>query len=240
MNGAARRLSLAAILVLWMAAPLAQAGNPDALYRDREHLPSARRAADLWQARASTDFEAAWKLARISYWIGTHEPKQARRAALERGITAGENAVRLSPKGPEGHFWLAADMGALAEEGGLRAGLKYRGRIRDELQRTIAINPTYEDGSGEAALGEWYAKVPGLFGGDKTQAEAHLRRAIAINAESRNALVDLAELLIDRGRKDEARALLRRAIDAPTDPDWAPEDRETSAHASGLLKKLDK
>jgi len=52
--------------------------------------------------------------------------------------------------------------------------------------------------------------------------------------------VDLAELMIDRGKKDEARTLLRRAIDAPIDPDWAPEDRETSAQATALLKKLDK
>ena len=67
-----------------------------------------------------------------------------------------------------------------------------------------------------------------------------IRRAIAINPESRSALVDLGELLMDNGNKDEARALLKRAIDAPIDPAWGPEDKETAAHASVLLKKLDK
>ena len=216
----------------------AQSENPDALYRERTNLQSATRAADLWDAHASTEYAAAWKLARISYWLGTHGPAEARRAALERGIKAGEEAVALSPGRPEGHFWLAADMGALAEAGGMRSGLKYRGRIKQELERTIAIDPKYEEGSAEAALGQWYAKVPGMFGGDDKQAEAHLRRALAINPESRNALVDLAGLMIDEGKKDEARQLLRRAIDAPVDPQWAPEDREASAEASRMLKKL--
>jgi tetratricopeptide (TPR) repeat protein len=224
-----------------LASPLpAQSDNPDALYRDRENRASAMRAADLWEARASDDYEAAWKLARMCYWLGTHGTKDERRAALERGVKAGETAVRLSPDRPEGHFWLAANMGTLAELGGLGQGLKFRGRIRDELQRTIAIDPTYEEGSAEAALGQWYAKVPGLFGGDDKKADEHFRRALAINPQSRTALVNLADLLIDGGRRNEARTLLQRAIDAPIDPEWAPEDNETAADAARLMKKLDK
>jgi tetratricopeptide (TPR) repeat protein len=218
----------------------AQPDNPDALYRNRENLQSAQRAADLWEARASTDFDAAWKLARACYWLGTHGPKEARRAALERGVKAGESAVRLSPNRPEGHFWMATDMGALAESFGLGQGLKYRGRIRDELERAIAIDPKWEEGSAEAELGEWYATVPGLFGGDKKKADEHLRRALAINPESRTALIELAELFIDEGRKGEAPALLQRAIDLAVDPEWAPEDREDARHAARLLANLGK
>jgi hypothetical protein len=46
--------------------------NPDDLYRRREDLQSAKRAAALWEARASLEFEAAWKLSRVCSWIGTH------------------------------------------------------------------------------------------------------------------------------------------------------------------------
>jgi tetratricopeptide (TPR) repeat protein len=233
-------LAVAIVLLPLGASLAAQSDDPDALYRDRENRASAMRAADLWEARASTDYEAAWKLARMCYWLGTHGTKEERRAALERGVKAGETAVRLSPNRSEGHFWLAANMGTLAEAGGLSQGLKFRGRIRDELQRTMAIEPTYEQGSAEAALGQWYAKVPGLFGGDDKKAEAHFRRALEINPQSRTALVNLADLLIDKGRKDEARTHLQRAIDAPIDPDWAPEDNETAAEAARLMKKLDR
>ena len=231
---------MTALLLMPASGALAQAQDPDVLYSQRENLQAAARAADLWEAHASTEFAAAWKLSRICYWLGTHGSRDARRQALNRGIKAGETAVRLSPNRPEGHFWLAANMGELAEIGGFTQGLKYKGRIKEELERTIAINPTWEQGSAEAALGRWYAKVPGMFGGDDTRAEQHLRRAIAINPESRNAMFDLAELQIDKGRKDEARSLLKKVISLPIDPDWAPEDRELSAQAAATLKKIDK
>ncbi len=80
--------------------------DPDALYRQRAHRPNAQAAADIWDASAATDFTAAWKLARACYWLGTHGAEAARRDALERGVRAGEVAVRLAAERPEGHFWI--------------------------------------------------------------------------------------------------------------------------------------
>lgn len=213
--------------------------DPDALYRDRENPASADHAAELWARRADTDFDSAWKLARVCYWLGTHGPRDARRDALERGVTAGESAVRLAPDRPDGHFWLAADMGALAESFGLRQGLKYRGRIKSELERVIAIAPGWQGASAEAALGRWYLEVPWLFGGSKKKAEAELRLALSLNPESRTALDALADLLIDDGRVDEARTLLQRVVDLPVEPEWAPEDRAFAKEAAARLKALD-
>ena len=62
-------------------------------------------------------------------------------------------------------MWLAANMGALAESFGLRQGLKYRGAIKDELLAVLRIDPAFQQGSADRALGRWYFKVPGLFGG---------------------------------------------------------------------------
>src|ERR1700730_15570794 len=152
--------------------------DPDELYRDRSDLASAARAAELWQ-HAVEDDEAAWKLSRICYWLGTHLPERERRSALERGLNAGETAIRLASNRPEGHFWLAANMGALAESFGVVQGLKYRGRIKAELQRVMAIEPGWQGGSAEAALGQWYFEVPRLLGGSRSQAESILRRGPA-------------------------------------------------------------
>src|SRR3954470_7617722 len=98
------------------------AGAADELYRRREDLASAARAAALWAETAATDYDSAWKLARAHYWIGTHAPESERRAALERGVSAGEMAVGLQPARPEGHFWLAANMGVLAQSFGVSQG----------------------------------------------------------------------------------------------------------------------
>src|SRR5688572_21656018 len=100
-----------------------QGANADALYARRDDLASARQAADIWAAQLTKnpqDFEAAWKLARARYWLGGHVPEAERRATYENGITAARAAIAAQPQRPEGHFWLAANMGALAESFGLR------------------------------------------------------------------------------------------------------------------------
>jgi len=218
----------------------AQQPDPDALYRQREDLALVRQAVEIWSARAAagSDFEAAWKLARATYWIGTQGPERERRAALERGVKAGEQAVRLQPGQPEGHFWAAANMGALAESFGVMQGLKYRGRIKDELQKVLAMDPAWQQGSADRALGVWYLRVPGLFGGSRDRAREHLRRALAHNPQSTVTLYYLAEVAQADRLKDEARRLFQQVIDAPLDPDWAPEDRSFKLKAAEALKKL--
>src|SRR5207245_1539703 len=88
----------------------------------------------------------------------------------------------------------------------------------------------------DRALGRWYFKVPGLFGGSDKQAEAHLRASLKYNPNSTSSHFFLAEVLIDAGRKNDARAELQKVLDAPLDPNWTPEDREFKQKADRLLR----
>jgi len=219
-----------------------QTDDPDALYRDRETLANVRRAVDIWQAQLATrplDFEALWKLARARYWLGTNGlPPAQRKGALEQGVADARRASRLAPDRPEGPFWMAANMGALAESFGLRQGLRYRTDIRRELERTLALDARFMQGSADRALGRWYHKVPGMFGGSKERSEAHLRKALAYNTDSVMTRFFLAETLIELNRHAEARKELEAAIAAPLDPEWAPEDRRFREQAKQLLGKM--
>jgi tetratricopeptide (TPR) repeat protein len=236
------RTILAIVIACFAAAPVvaqsASGGDPDALYRQRENLANAERAASIWAAAPDTDFEAAWKLARAYYWLGTHQGKNQQRRTLELGVRAGERAVRIADNRPEGHFWLAANMGRLAQSFGLSQGIKYRGRIKSELERVLAIDPSWQGGSAHDALGQWYASVPGLFGGSGKKAEEHFQRALAIDPNNTSALTAIAERLIEDGRKDEARVYLQRVLDAPIDPEWEPEEREFKERAAERLRTL--
>ena len=113
-----------------------------------------------------------------------------------RESPAGRAATKLEPNRPEGHMWLAANMGALAESFGLRQGLKYRGEIKSELETVLRIDPAFQQGSADRALGRWYYKVPGLFGGSNTKSEEHLRKSLTYNPNSTASLYFLAETLI--------------------------------------------
>lgn len=237
----ARWAALVILLGVCHAVAAAQAAPPrdeaDVLYAKRDDLASARQAAAIWSARLQKDprdFDAAWKLARVSYWLGGHVSEGERRASLENGIRAARAAVAVQPNRPEGHFWLAASMGGLAESFGLRQGLKYRGDIKQELLTVLKLDPAYERGSADRALGRWYYKVPALFGGSKKKSEEHLRRSLTYDANSTASLFFLAETLIALDRDAEARATLEKLLAAPTNPEWAPEDREFKDKARRL------
>lgn len=215
--------------------------DPDALYAKRDQLDSAIAAERAWAARLAAnpdDFESAWKLARARYWLGGHAAQDDRRDYLEAGIEAAKRAITLQPQRPEGHFWAAANMGALAESFGLRQGLKYRGDIKRELETVLKLDPGFQEGSADRALGRWYLKVPGLFGGSKDTSESHLRKSLEYAPQSTASHYFLAETLLAMDRTDEARQELQRVLDAPIDPDWAPEDREFKQKAQDRLSKL--
>jgi tetratricopeptide (TPR) repeat protein len=215
--------------------------DPDALYAKREDIASARGASAIWQSRLQQnpkDFESAWKLARSRYWLGGHTPEAEQKALLESGIAAARAAIALESNRPEGHMWLAANMGALAESFGLRQGLKYRGAIKDELLTVLRIDPAFQQGSADRALGRWYFKVPGLFGGSNRKSEEHLRRSLVYAPNSTITHYFLAETLLDEGKKEEARAELQKVLDAPLDPEWAPEDRDFKQKARLLLDRI--
>jgi tetratricopeptide (TPR) repeat protein len=237
-----RRLALAALLVAVLPAVAELADpDPDALYAAREQLPSARAAADIWNARLSapgtSEFESAWKLARACYWLGGHVPDQERRSQYERGIQAGKRAAAIEPRRPEGHFWMAANMGAMAESFGIRAGLRYRGAIKDALETVVRLDPAYEQGSADRALGRWYFKVPRLFGGSREKAIEHLMRSLGYAPASTATHYFLAEVYLDMDRPADARRAAQAVLDAPFDPEWTPEDREFKQKAKALLER---
>jgi hypothetical protein len=218
-----------------------QGDDPDRLFANRTDVASARRAADLWSAalrRNAGDFDAAWKLARADYWLGGHVPESERQMFLEGGVDAGRTAASLRPARAEGHFWMAANMGALAEGYGLRAGARYRKPIKEALETVLRMAPAFLQGSADRALGRWYFKVPGWLGGSSRRAEEHLRASLTYNPNSTASHFFLAELLLDEHRDGEARAELQNVLDAPLDPDWAPEDQEFKQKAKSLLGRL--
>jgi|SRR5688572_33251984 len=233
------------IIVTGLSASGAQdAGNtpdPDRLYEDREHLRSAMDAAAVWESRLKSnpkDFESAWKLARACYWLGGHVAEHARRAQYERGIEAGRQASVLQSKRPEGYFWMAANMGAMAESFGLRAGIKYRSPVKNALETVLMLDPGFQQGSADRALGRWYLKVPRLFGGSKDKSVEHLQRSLKFDPASTASHYFLAETYLEMDRKADARQETQKVLDLPVNPAWAPEDREFKQKAKTLLDRL--
>jgi len=195
----------------------------------------------MWRADLSRDakaFDAAWKLGRVGYWLGGHAPEAERRGFYEEGIEAGQKAIAAQPDRPEGHFWVAANMGGLAESFGRRQGLKYRKTIKEELETVLRLEPAFMQGSADRALGRWYFRVPGIMGGSNKKSEEHLRQSLQYNPNSSASHFFLAETLLDEDRKADARAEFQKVIDVAADPDWIPEDKDFKDKARAALAKI--
>ena len=220
--------------------------SPDTLYAQREDVTKAKEAADIWQARSAggKDFESLWKLSRAAYYLGTLGPKDEQQAELDRGITAGKQAADLAPGKPDGWFWWGANMGEMAQKVSMFSAKKYVDPMKQAFEKIIAMQPGWQEGSAESALGQWYIQVPGnMFccGGDKDKGITWLRKALAYNPESSNIRYSLAEVLANDGKtRAEATDLLQKVLAAPIDPDWAPEDKNFKVKAQALLAKLTK
>ena len=234
---------ISCILVFYLAifGIIEQPADPDALYAQREQIGSARQAAAIWAERLKTnprDYEAAWKLARAHYWLGGHVPQSERKGILETGVKVARSATAIDPGKPDGHFWMAANMGALAESFGIREGIKYRRAIREALEKVRSVDSAYQQGSADRALGRWYFKVPGIFGGSRKKSEEHLRRSLTYNENSIASRFFLAETLLGLDRKAEAMTELQRVIGTQPDAAWIPEDKDFKARAQRLLVTL--
>jgi tetratricopeptide (TPR) repeat protein len=212
----------------------------DRLYARRTDLASALQAAGLWSAaleRNPRDYETLSKLARADYWLGGHVAERERESRFDDGVSRSRLAISLDDKRPDGYFWLAANLGGLSELSA-RAGLKHRTTIKQNLETVLRIDPAFLHGSPDRALGRFYMKVPRLLGGNKKQAEVHLRASLTYSPNSSASHFFLAELCADQGRRQEARTEAQDVLDLMDDPQWEPEAIEFKAKARALLATL--
>jgi len=83
----------------------------------------------------------------------------------------------LGPGRPEGHYWLGVDYGVYGQAKGVLSGLSLVGSIKDEMNKELAIDPSYDDGGPDRALGRMYYELPGIFGSGKQKSLEQLLKS---------------------------------------------------------------
>src|SRR5882724_3844163 len=198
----------------------------DALYRQRKDLSNVRRGIiALRQAmiRDSGNYEAAWKLARLDYFLGSHGKDDAERdAAFREGIEAGKTAAQVEDNKADGHFWLGANYGGSAEMSVL-ASLSSFQDIRTQMQKVIDLDESYESGSAYLGLGQLYLKAPKILGGDSKKAVEYLEKGLQFGNSNALLHLRLAEGYHALVRDQDARKQIDFILKMSPDPDYVPE-----------------
>lgn len=191
-----------------------------------EDLTRLDRARDLLEKMLKTDPqpEAMILLSRIYFLWGDVRAKDSdeKLEAYQRGREVGKRAVELVPRNADAHFNYAANAGRWGQTKGVLRSLFLLPTIRKEVGIIFELNPNHLGGLGLAGNVEL-----ALPWGDLDKAEEHFRKALKLDPRYTAIRVDLARLLIKRGKYDEARKELQRVLNEaqPTNyADWAARD----------------
>lgn len=213
----------------------------DQLYNERADLAKVREGAIvLRQARTVEpgNYEAAWRLARMNYFLGEHtEDSSERDKAFTNGEAAAKDAIRLAPNKPEGHFWLGANLGGQAEHSAL-TGLSATPDIRREMETVIKLDEGFLAGSAYMALARIDLETPVVMGGDPKKAAELLEKGLKFGENNPLLRYYLAQAYLKTNRKEDARKQLETLINMQPDPNYVPEHNDAVTKARELMKKV--
>lgn len=250
------RLALVAAALGGSSSPAVAQGHPDERPARADSLYFAGEAEASWDLlrtdapRGSRTADRRWRAIRAAVALGMAPGTATEQNHwLDQAVRLAEEAKDPGPPTVDELFWGAAAEGRRA----LNAGPRYAGelgtRARDDARVVLAVDSLH--GGAHNVLGRVGLEVMSLsriqrilaratgtpFPGDTNweDAEHHLRRATELWPYMVLYHLDLAKLLVRRGRHAEARAALERALSTPS---LHPPDASLKEEARALLASL--
>jgi|Deesub1362B_J571_1020462.scaffolds.fasta_scaffold00002_295 tetratricopeptide (TPR) repeat protein len=212
----------------------------DALYQKMMDMETAKAALSKYHAAVAlldNKYEAYWRISRILYYIGDHsEKKKDKKSYFSQGIYYGKRAIELEPNRPEGHYWLGVNYGKYGEVRGVLKSLSLVKPIKQEMNKVIEIDRSFEDGGADKVLGRVYFKLPGFAGGSKEKSLEHLLKAKEIGPNDPLTRLYLAETYLALDEIDKARQELEFVLSLEDDPRWISDVITCKEEAQKLLQ----
>jgi tetratricopeptide (TPR) repeat protein len=172
--------------------------------------------------------------------INYQTPKAQREAAFEKLAAEADAAVKAEPKAPELLIWRGIILSTWAGAKGGMGALGLAKQAKGSLEEAMAIDPRALQGSAYTSLGSLYYQVPGWpigFGDDK-RAESMLLKALEINPDGIDPNYFYGDYLFREKRYAKARTALQHALAAPDRPGRAVADKGRRDEARALLAKV--
>ncbi len=237
-------------------------------FEQRENQAKARDAVSLFEQAwllKPDGVEICGMLARAYYWLADAFAKnEDEKIELHhKGAQWGERGIYLSPlfrqqidkgkgfKDAVKHlsddyllpmYWTASNLGRYGNLKGFMATLKTVGDVKALNARIEYLDPTYAHAGALRFFGAYYAKAPGLFGGDMDKSKEYFERAFAIDNDYFVTHVLYAEMYAVKAKEKELfKKHLQFVLDTPSDviPDKIPEQNLEKKKAADLMKQID-
>lgn len=153
-------------------------GAADAAFAPRyQQIFITARAA--WQA-SPTNRTAAWQFARACYDWAEFATNGAQKIEIaKQGIAVARELILREPKLAAAHYYLAMNLGQLADATRNFGGLKLVSEMEREFKKTAELDAQFDFAGADRSLGLLYRDAPGwpISVGSRTKARIHLERA---------------------------------------------------------------
>ena len=97
----------------------------------------------------------------------------------DRAESACQRAVTLDSSNSRYHLWLGRVYGEKADRANFFSAASLAGKVRDEFQRAVQLNP--KDADARLDLAEFYLEAPGIVGGGEEKAREQAKTLGTIN-----------------------------------------------------------
>ena len=192
--------------------------------------------------------EATWKLIRAYYFKGkyTTSDKELKKKIYDLGKNIGEASLKEFPQSPGIHLFLAIVWGVWGEEYGIIAAARkgVAGKIKELCEKSIEIDPKFDEAGGYRVLGRVYFKAPKIWPilrwPSKEKAVEILKKAYTIAPENLTTKQFLAEALYSQGQKKEAIKLMKEILATEGVSEGVAEDAVLKNEVKKTLAKWQK
>ena len=184
---------------------------------------------------------ASVMLAEALFWLGDFADGQADKERYHgEGVEVGKKAVALNPAFAPAHLWYAANMGSHGVARGIMSSLFYLGDIEKHGKKALELDETYFHAAPLRLLGRFYHQCPGwpIGKGDLSKAIAMLEQAVAKGPDFILNHYYLADALVAKRKKADARKVLREIIAIEHFQEMPKYQQNLQDSSRMLLKKI--
>jgi hypothetical protein len=164
------------------------------------------------------------------------------KAKMEGGAKMEEALDTIDMKSVPALYWYTTNLGKWGNAQGLATVLKYKAKIKAQIERILALDEHFFYSAAHRYLGVIYAKAPAIAGGDMNKAKVHFDASLKHSPNYLATTVLWAEFYaVKADDKAGFKEKLEWVMKQPDDviPEVAPENKIEKKKAQKLLSQIE-
>ena len=180
-----------------------------------------------------------WRLGRIYFKIGEKSNTESEKIYFfSLCMVQTKKAVEINSQSANGYFFNGLCNGTLGQAQGIWSSLGTIEPFKKDMETTLSLAPSVEEGGPHRALGNLYLKLPYILGGNLDRSIRHFQKAIQLGSEFGENYLGLAEAYIENGDFVLAKNVLHALLNMKLNSQKEESVLEWRTEALNFLKKI--